>query len=84
MLKINKEYLFKLLNDRYSKFITDDEVKRTRLITLLACELQTSVTTIYNFINGSFSKKLLKNITNTLNLNTEELHKLVILYGINQ
>ena len=84
MLEINESYLFELLNDRYSEFIIDKKVKRTRLITLFSCELQVSVVTIYNFINGIFSNKLLKNITNTLNLTTEELHKLVILYGINQ
>ena len=84
MLEINESYLFELLNDRYSEFIIDKKVKRTRLITLFSCELQVSVVTIYNFINGIFSNKLLKNITNTLNLNTEELHKLVNLYGINQ
>ena len=83
MIAINKAYFYQLLDEYYRKKYK--KTNKTKNVCRLSIELDVSPTTIYNFIGGyNFNRGLLESIVKTLNINTEELHKLVRLYGMNR
>lgn len=76
---INKKLFKKLLIRKYGSFIKDRRYTNRRLYTMLACECDVQLRTIYNFTSATFSTKLLKKIVNVLNISKEEYQQLIYL-----
>ena len=69
---INKKLFKELLIKKYGSFINDMGYTNYRLYSMLACEIDCDLRTIYNFTNCTFSLKLLKKIINVLGITQKE------------
>lgn len=76
---VDKKLFKELLIRKYSQFINDMGYTNYRLYSMLACEIDCDLRTIYNFTNCTFSLKLLKKIINVLGITQEEYQQLLYL-----
>ncbi len=74
---INKTYFNYLLNRRYGKYIKDNKPSKKRMLLMLACEVNVTLKTLYNFQNNTYSTSLMADIINALDISEEEFYKLV-------
>lgn len=74
---INKKLFKELLIKKYGSFINDMGYTNYRLYSMLACEIDCDLRTIYNFTNCTFSLKLLKKIINVLGITQKEYQRLL-------